>query len=200
MTAVIPSSARALASGPASRARPVTIPAATPSASSFASASSPQTSASPSARPPASVATASECSPAATGPRSTSCVRSAIERRSSVGRTPDFEKRSSLATLSTGVSPIAPASACAVGSAAAAEERADCDARNAPRRERLAQRPHGQDRRERHVRVARRQQQQLRLLERLEDARRRRRRLPALEADVVDLVAVPAGYEPLLER
>ena len=85
MTAVMPSSARALASGPASRARPVTSSAASSSARAFAASSSPQTSASPAAFPAASEAAASECSPATTGPRSSSCVRSASDSGSSPG-------------------------------------------------------------------------------------------------------------------
>ena len=75
----MPSSARALASGPQSTALPETSREARSSASAFASASSPQTSASSSGGASARFAAASECSPATTGASSSSSIRFAIE-------------------------------------------------------------------------------------------------------------------------
>ena len=68
------------------------------------------------------------------------------------------------------------------------------------RRERLADRSHGEDRADRDVGVARREEDQVGIGDRLEDAGRRCGRVFAFEADGVDLVAVAARDEPLLER
>src|SRR3954469_8865760 len=64
ITAVRPSSVRALASGPASSARPATTVAASASASAFAASSSPQTRASSSAGSLPMFEAAIECRPA----------------------------------------------------------------------------------------------------------------------------------------
>ncbi len=81
----MPSSARALASGPQSTARPETSFPASSSASSFATASSPQTSASSSGGASERFEAASECRPATTGASSSSWIRFAIDVASGVG-------------------------------------------------------------------------------------------------------------------
>ena len=116
----MPSSARALASGPQSTARPETSFAASSSASSFAAASSPQTSASSSGGASARFEAASECRPATTGASSSSWIRCAIEVASVVGFTPPGPKESSAQTESTGVEPIASRRSRAVSTAASA--------------------------------------------------------------------------------
>ena len=70
---------------------------------------------------------------------------------------------------------------------------------HAARRERLADRSHGEDRADRDVGVARREEDQVGVGDRLEDAGRSGGALLAFEADGVDLVAVAARDEPLLE-
>ena len=82
----------------------------------------------------------------------------------------------------------------------AADERADGDNGGALPLDRDANRPDGEDRPDRDVRVARRDHDKRRLLDGVEDARRRLGEGSALEAQAVDLVLVPTADEPLLER
>ena len=83
---------------------------------------------------------------------------------------------------------------------AAADQRADRDARDAAPLERRADLVDREDRADRDVRVARRDQDQVGACERLEHARRRPRLGRAGVVDGVDLVAVAARDEPGLER
>ena len=118
----MPSSARALARGPASSARPEVSCSATSSARIFASTSSPQTNASSSggSDEPRVDALRANAVPRERGRRARAWMRSASERASRVGRTPDEVKRSSEATQSTGTEPIASRRSPAVSRAASA--------------------------------------------------------------------------------
>ena len=82
---------------------------------------------------------------------------------------------------------------------AAADQRADGDGGRAPLAQRRLDLGDGEDRADADVGVARRDQDQVGAGERLEHARRGPRRVGALVANAVDLVAVPARDEPLLE-
>ena len=87
---------------------------------------------------------------------------------------------------------------CRAFDRAAADERADRDARHAARDERRADLLDREDRPDAHVRVGGRDHDRVGPGQRLEHARSRARL--ALEANGVDLVAVAARDEPLLER
>ena len=188
-----------------------------PIVTSMPASTSRRASAEPNAPVPPSTAT----SHATTAPSAASASRflasgSVISVRVTIGRTSPSPSRSSASASSTTSASMSPGY-CArhVGGGrtpgearqhpvgrppdrAAADQRADGDCRNSARRERSSDRLDGEDRPDRHVRVARRDEQQLRLLERVEDAGCGRRF--AFEADGVDLVAVTARDEPLLER
>ena len=83
---------------------------------------------------------------------------------------------------------------------AAADQRADGDGAHAARLERRADPGHGEDRVDRDERVARGDHDRVGGGERLEDAGGRPGRVRAVVDERVDLVLVPAGDEPLLER
>ena len=105
----MPSSARALASGPASiaRARGDLARRARARAPSPRRRRRRRACPRPGASSPPRFEAASECRPAITGPSSSSWILAAIEVASAVGKTPSFVNDSSAATESTGVVPIA---------------------------------------------------------------------------------------------